>query len=108
MALPDAAYHAFYRNFLCVGGNTSDAKCEGIVLDIGAYLGTHALYLAKAGFQVHAFEPFPPSNELLRCSVRANKLEKKMYVIKEGVSDNNDRECELGLRCMCGAPECVH
>ena len=43
-----------------------------LVLDIGANIGLHALYLAQLGHRVHAFEPFPQHYALLQCSVDMN------------------------------------
>lgn len=39
---------------------------KGMALDIGANIGNHALYFSKRFQQVHAFEPNPPTFELLR------------------------------------------
>ena len=54
-----AGYHDFYAKQLCGQGNTSSSSsgCSGIALDIGAFIGTHALVLSRLGFEVHAFEP---------------------------------------------------
>eukprot|EP00195_Chlamydomonas_chlamydogama_P011754 CAMPEP_0202914096 /NCGR_PEP_ID=MMETSP1392-20130828/62196_1 /ASSEMBLY_ACC=CAM_ASM_000868 /TAXON_ID=225041 /ORGANISM="Chlamydomonas chlamydogama, Strain SAG 11-48b" /LENGTH=341 /DNA_ID=CAMNT_0049605617 /DNA_START=66 /DNA_END=1091 /DNA_ORIENTATION=- len=89
-----AGHHKFYAKELCSTGSAEDSTCKGIVLDIGAYVGTHALILAKLGFDVHAFEPYPTSAQLLRCSVAANKLP-NMRVVQEAVSNTNDKECLL-------------
>jgi hypothetical protein len=45
--------------------------------------GTHALYLAKLGYEVHSFEPYKTAAELLRCSAVANGF-KNMMVVQEG------------------------
>jgi len=42
-----------------------------LVLDIGANIGNHSLYLAAAGFTVHAFEPNASLCEALNQSVLA-------------------------------------
>eukprot|EP00955_Chlamydomonas_euryale_P098988 365187-Chlamydomonas_euryale.AAC.27 len=89
----------FYSGMLCqnksgssAGGNSSNVtSCEGVVLDVGAYLGTHALYLASLGYEVHAFEIQDTAAELLRCAASAAKLDNVM-VTQEGISDENGYE----------------
>ncbi len=53
----------------------------GLVLDIGANVGNHALYLAAvAGCNVQAFEPNASLCDAMNLSVEANKLSKKVEV----------------------------
>ena len=47
---------------------------EGVVLDVGANVGQHTLYLARHAAQVHAVEPFPPVLERLDALVERNGL----------------------------------
>ncbi|EKF41297.1 FkbM family methyltransferase [Nitratireductor indicus C115] len=54
---------------------------DGLVLDIGANVGNHTLYLAAVvGCSVHAFEPNASLCEALNLSVEANELSKKVEV----------------------------
>jgi FkbM family methyltransferase len=46
-----------------------------LILDIGANLGNHTIYWAKAGRRVVAFEPNPVTQSALVESVRLNKLD---------------------------------
>mmetsp|Transcript_8735 Transcript_8735/g.18610 ORF Transcript_8735/g.18610 Transcript_8735/m.18610 type:complete len:342 (+) Transcript_8735:105-1130(+) len=92
--MADAGYHKFYANHLCNTTLTGQPDCKGIVLDVGAYLGTHALVLAKLGFDIHAFEPYPTTAQLLRCSASVNQLG-NLRVVQEAISNTNDRECLL-------------
>lgn len=43
----------FYGDGLC-NSTLPAGRCQGIVLDIGAFIGTHSLFLAKLGFEVGA------------------------------------------------------
>src|SRR5262245_27154459 len=47
---------------------------QSTVLDIGAYVGTHTLALARMVARVYAFEPQPSIFALLRCNVERNGL----------------------------------
>lgn len=84
----------FYRDVVC-GMETADeskGNCSGVVLDVGAFLGTHSLMLAKLGYEVHAFEVQPNAAELIRCSASANGLADSVHVTEEGISDVNGFE----------------
>eukprot|EP00798_Chlamydomonas_sp_ICE-L_P005929 gene5929-33503_t len=82
--LPGNAFRNFYTEYLCnSSAEVEEERCQGIILDVGAHLGVHSLFLGKSGFQtpidvgahlkvhsffqgklgfqVHAFEPFIPS-----------------------------------------------
>ena len=47
------------------------ARCKGVVVDVGANIGNHAVYMAMKGFPVFAFEP---DQTLADCIVESAKL----------------------------------
>jgi FkbM family methyltransferase len=47
------------------------ARCTGVVVDVGANVGNHAVYMAVKGFPVFAFEP---DETLANCIVESAKL----------------------------------
>ena len=47
------------------------ARCKGVVVDVGANIGNHAVYMAAKGFPVFAFEP---DQTLADCIVESAKL----------------------------------
>lgn len=54
-----ASYHQFYAKELCKAApGSSNVPCTGIVIDAGAFIGTHSLILAKMGFETHGKAPF--------------------------------------------------
>ncbi|KAL6751955.1 S-adenosyl-L-methionine-dependent methyltransferase [Haematococcus lacustris] len=85
---PASLFHNFYKTEVCA----NQTRCSGVVLDIGASIGTHALYLAKLGYEVHAFEPQRNNTQLLRCSANAMGF-RNLYVVQEGISDHIGTEC---------------
>lgn len=88
-----AGPHTFYDEFLCNNASQGSKKdCSGIVLDVGAFIGTHALILAKMGFHVHAFEPQLQAASLLQCSRAANHF-KNLVVIPKGISNGTSEGC---------------
>jgi len=56
-----------------------------LVLDVGANVGNHSLYLAAAGFTVHAFEPNASLTEALQQSVNVNRFDSTLRVHTVGV-----------------------
>lgn len=44
----------------------------GVAFDVGAHVGNHSLFLAAAGFTVHAWEPYGPSRDLLYANLELN------------------------------------
>eukprot|EP00798_Chlamydomonas_sp_ICE-L_P003384 gene3384-13423_t len=88
--LGSSNYQNFYEQ-IC-GGD----KCSGIALDVGAFTGTHSWFMAKAGFQVHAFEIYPVSFEILQCNAQlASHLfsGSPIKVTQQGVSSAIGTEC---------------
>lgn len=43
-----------------------------LFVDVGAHIGIHSLLVAASGYDVHAFEPHPANQRLLRCSRLVN------------------------------------
>lgn len=88
-AMPGAAFHKFYMQELC---HNHSSGCMGLVLDVGCFIGTHSLVLAKMGFEVHAFDVQGIATDLLQCSADANRLS-KLKVVPMGMSDKEGQEC---------------
>jgi FkbM family methyltransferase len=65
---------------------------DTVVLDIGANIGLHGLYLASKGFLVHAFEPGADSFQFLKCSKLANQFD-NMVVNNFGLSSEDAELC---------------
>jgi FkbM family methyltransferase len=63
------------------------APPDGVILDLGAHLGTFALAAAASGRRVIAVEASPRNFELLRRSARANELEDTITIVPVAVSD---------------------
>ena len=53
-------------------GQIRDTIEPGIAFDVGAHVGNHSLFLAAAGFDVYAWEPYEPSRRLLHANLRLN------------------------------------
>lgn len=50
-------------------------KNDGVVVDVGANIGTHSIYVAKAAQTVHAIEPWPPVIDRMHETLNKNKIE---------------------------------
>lgn len=60
-------------------------------IDVGAHVGIYALSLARwsgATGRVFAFEPNPGSRRILESNVRRNRLQERITVVPQGVSDH--------------------
>ena len=60
---------------------------DSIVLEGGCHIGTHTLKIASLCKHVHAFEPLPSSNKLLKYNLITNNIN-NVTVYSEGLSDN--------------------
>ncbi len=62
-----------------------------VVFDVGAYIGTHSIYISKFGNpeKVYAFEPDSRSFKLLKKNIEANKLDDVIVPINKGVWDTD-------------------
>lgn len=61
----------------------------GIVLDIGANIGSFSVYCGLKGARVYAVEPEPNNLEMLKNNIELNNLQNNIVVIDYGVSDFN-------------------
>jgi FkbM family methyltransferase len=69
---------------------TSLVRLGDVALDVGAHIGFFAVQLAHAvgpGGMVYAFEPLGRNAELLERSVRENRFEPRLQVVRAAVSD---------------------
>jgi FkbM family methyltransferase len=64
---------------------------RGVYVDVGAHLGTHALWFARLcpSTHVHAIEPVARFATVLRANLAANGVERKVTVHEVGVSSTN-------------------
>ncbi|MEW5299822.1 MAG: hypothetical protein WDW36_002797 [Sanguina aurantia] len=88
-------YHTFYKEVVC---NGTDPCSRHLAVDVGAYVGSHALYMAKLGMEVHAFEPHEPSAALLACAVEENGMAGAVHVVREGLGAAVGEACMLQPR----------
>jgi FkbM family methyltransferase len=64
---------------------------RGVMIDVGANIGNHTIYLAKyCATQVMAFEPFPDTFKLLDKNITDNGLEFNVIASNYGLSDNDE------------------
>jgi FkbM family methyltransferase len=62
-----------------------------VMLDIGANIGNHALYLSDCFKQVHCFEPNPRVVRMLEENIRLNNLQDKIVVHPVGLSNRSGK-----------------
>ena len=62
---------------------------KGVMIDVGANIGNHTIYLAKyCATKVMAFEPFPDTFKLLDKNITDNGLRFNVIASNYGLSDN--------------------
>ena len=72
---------------------------DDLVLDVGANIGNHTLYLAMVvGCRVLAFEPNPQLTDPLQESIVANNLEARVTLIGKGVGAAQAKGAFLNLK----------
>jgi len=63
----------------------------GVMIDVGANIGNHTIYLAKyCATKVIAFEPFPDTFKLLDKNITDNGLQFHVITSNYGLSDNHE------------------
>jgi FkbM family methyltransferase len=64
---------------------------KGVMIDVGANIGNHTIYLAKyCATEVLAFEPFPDTFKLLDKNITDNGLRFNVIASNYGLSDSNE------------------
>jgi FkbM family methyltransferase len=64
---------------------------KGVMIDVGANIGNHTIYLAKyCATKVMAFEPFPDTFKLLDKNITDNGLRFHVIASNYGLSDNHE------------------
>lgn len=58
-----------------------------IVLDVGANIGVFTLFAAQQGAQVYAYEPVPPTFEVLQHNIHLHRLDSVAHTRNIGISD---------------------
>jgi FkbM family methyltransferase len=67
-----------------------EAICgEAEIIDVGANIGNHAVYWARAGSRVHAYEPNPEALYWLRKNVELNDLEDRIEIHAVAVGEES-------------------
>jgi FkbM family methyltransferase len=61
---------------------------DGVVLDVGANIGTTSLPLATEGYRVFAYEPIPRTFEFLERNVEVNDMRDRVTCIQMAISDH--------------------
>lgn len=59
----------------------------GVVIDIGANIGTFSVYAASKGATVYAVEPEPHNLEVLKQNIELNNMNEKILTFDYGISD---------------------
>jgi FkbM family methyltransferase len=59
----------------------------GVVIDIGANIGTFSVYAANFGATVYAIEPEPHNLEALKKNIELNNMQDKIHVCPYAISD---------------------
>lgn len=62
---------------------------DAVLLDIGAHVGNHALFMSQYVKKVHAFEPNPVVRKALESNVSLNKI-KNVTIHSIGLGDTNE------------------
>jgi FkbM family methyltransferase len=72
-----------------------DICSECLVLDIGANIGQYSLFAARLGRDVVAVEPFHDNILRIHKAARAQNIQNKITLIKNGLSDNRNKKMRL-------------
>lgn len=102
---------AYERGLLAFLANAAaQAGPDAVVLDVGANVGQHTLFLAGRAGQVHAFEPWPAAAEALARKIARNRLD-NVTLHRVGLSDRTHDEvyyAPTGANCGTGSFLAAH
>lgn len=76
-----------WETFLCEKIKTLNLKEGSVCLDIGAYIGSHTIPMAKLGAEVYCWEPISVPFNLLKHNILINNLEDRIYYYNCGLGD---------------------
>ncbi|KAJ3287666.1 methyltransferase FkbM [Rhizoclosmatium globosum] len=77
---------------------------NAVVLDIGGNIGLHTMFLANAGYKVHAFEPMLSNYQLLSCSATSNsRLYNNVVANNYGLGRKAEKTCIVADKDNFGA-----
>lgn len=62
---------------------------ESVVLDIGAHIGLHSIYLSRKAHIVHSFEPHPDTVRLLQYNLLMNQIQ-NVHIHALGLGDRDE------------------
>ncbi len=62
---------------------------EGIFIDVGAYIGTHTIKMAKQGVKTIAIEPNPVSYKILQENITINGVAEKVVLVNKALHLTN-------------------
>jgi len=63
---------------------------QGIVVDVGANVGQHSMYMSRYARRVHAFEPYEPVLERFRRMIELNSI-KNIVIHPVGLGNKNEK-----------------
>ena len=63
---------------------------SGVIVDVGAMIGNHSQFLAEQlpAFTIHAFEPWPPSRDLLRINCAGQNVTVHPYALSDWTGES--------------------
>jgi predicted RNA methylase len=75
---------------------------KGVMVDVGANIGNHTIYLAKyCATNVIAYEPFPDTFKLLEQNINQNNQENNIEALRCGLSDSaKELKCQASKEML--------
>lgn len=83
-------YQEVYKKLIdLLGAHHHKESTDALVLDIGANIGTHAMWFASQNYELHAFEPSQENMEMVRCSAHWNNFNEshKLFLNNIGLAE---------------------
>lgn len=80
--------NGFYEKELLLGMSRLVEDRAGTVLDIGANIGNHTIFLSRIFEQVIAFEPVPRNCWILKANLHLNQV-RNVHLVEKGLGNEN-------------------